>query len=535
MARDASPTKAGLVCEPGRRHNSPNRAIARLSILSQTGGRMSLLVRPEELPEAIPPGELASLAYPAELAEIGAAVIRRLSCLIECPKEVVPFVVQAIRSHLRSHELRCTLIDGRGPTNDRVPLLSSGLLGNMRQGLLDAVRGPQVDTVFVFPYLDLLAGGPTPTTEARELTILLVENPELLWVGFKDPATALPRMVEQLPLRRVRIGGVRCDRLRFLVTQKEGRKFGSQVDLARLHRCVSGLNVVQLRKYLAALDREDLPGDSSGAFVELRRLTLPLGLGVPDETFEAIGGYPLAKLRLREDILDVVARIDAATADDRGRVEQLLPRGILLAGPPGVGKRLFARAVANALGAVFLETTGAELKSRFVGGNEENLRLLFAKARQVAPAVILFKELDAFAARPTKGVTEPSLFLQLLQELDALPPGERVLVIGTTLTVEGLDSGLVQPGRFELVLELGPPTGEDRAEIVRRAASVVGLTLSDEAVTRATDLSANPPPKPPFHGARLARLCRGLARLRLRTGVDGPVTADEVTEIWGTI
>ena len=197
--------------------------------------------------------------------------------------------------------------------------------------------------------------------------------------------------------------------------------------------------------------------------------------------------------------------------------------------------RLLARALANALGAVFLETTGADLKSRFVGGSEENLRLLFARARQAAPTVILFKELDAIATRPARGMAEPSVFLQLLQELDLLPPGELVFAIGTALTIDGFDHALIQPGRFELVLELGAPTRDYRAEIVRRAAAAVGLEFPEDAVDRAADLSANPPPKPPFHGARLAGLCRGLARLRLRNGAQGPVTPDEVSEVWAKL
>ncbi|MDB5310720.1 MAG: Cell division protein FtsH [Gemmataceae bacterium] len=74
---------------------------------------MPLLTRPDELSELIAPTELAALAYPAAVAEVGAALLRRLPCLVECPKEVVPFFAQALRAHLKPHNLRCIPIDGR--------------------------------------------------------------------------------------------------------------------------------------------------------------------------------------------------------------------------------------------------------------------------------------------------------------------------------------------------------------------------------------------------------------------------------------
>ena len=116
---------------------------------------MSLVARPEELPEQIPAAELAALAYPTTVADICAALLRRLSSLVDCPKEVAPYLAHALRSRLKSHNLKCITLDGRGPAPDRVPLVSSGLLANMRQALLDSVRGPAADTVLVLPHLDL--------------------------------------------------------------------------------------------------------------------------------------------------------------------------------------------------------------------------------------------------------------------------------------------------------------------------------------------------------------------------------------------
>jgi cell division protease FtsH len=490
--------------------------------------------RSEDLPAQINPGELANTAYPEEVAAIGRGLIRKLSCLVECPKEVAPFLAHAIRTWVQPHGLKCTVIDSRADSGERTPLVSTGLVGNMRLAAARAANGPLAGAVLLFPHLDLLAGGTALSPEARELAALLAENPELLWVGLRDPAVPLPRLIEQLPLNRVRVGGVGRSRLPHLVTRAEARKFGGEIDLTRLHRLTSGLNVVQLRKYLAALDREDLPANPDTAFDEFRRLTLSHGIPIPTETFDDIGGYAGVKQKLRDELLDVFARADAAPTDDvRERLDRLAPRGVLLVGTPGVGKRLFARALAREVNGVFLETTGAELKSRYLGGSEENLRLLFARARAAAPAVLLFKELDAFAARPTAGVAEPSLFLQLLQELDSLPAGERVIPVATAPSAKALDSAIVQPGRFELVVELRAPSPADVAEVLEKLARAHGLSFTREAVTRAGELSrANAEAGPPYRCARLAAVCRSLARLRARTGDTDPVPAPELERVW---
>src|SRR5207245_7507200 len=136
---------------------------------------------------------------------------------------------------------------------------------------------------------------------------------------------------------------------------------------------------------------------------------------------EDIGGYARVKQRLRAEILDVLAHKEEVTdAAEIGWLEELIPRGMIFWGPPGTGKTLFAKALAAALGAAITIVSGPELKSRWVGESEENLRQIFHRARQSAPSIIVFDELDSFASArgpyTGSGVEHPLLH-QLLTEM----------------------------------------------------------------------------------------------------------------------
>src|SRR5262249_59631255 len=165
------------------------------------------------------------------------------------------------------------------------------------------------------------------------------------------------------------------------------------------------------------------------------------------------GGYRRVKQRLRAEVLDVLAHKDRVTdADEIARLEDLIPKGMIFWGPPGTGKTLFAKAMATALGAALTVVSGPELKSRWVGESEENLRQIFHRARQSAPAVIVFDELDSFAsARGTytgSGV-EHSMVNQLLTEMDRFHREEIVFVVGTSNVTESLEPAVLRPGPFK--------------------------------------------------------------------------------------
>ena len=145
------------------------------------------------------------------------------------------------------------------------------------------------------------------------------------------------------------------------------------------------------------------------------------------------------------------------------------PRGILLYGPPGTGKTLLAKAVANESECNFISVKGPELLSKWVGESERGVRQIFRKARQAAPSIIFFDEIDALV--PKRGtymgsshVTE-SVVSQILTELDGLVELKNVMVLGATNRPDMLDEALLRPGRLDRVIYVPPPDRESRRKI----------------------------------------------------------------------
>jgi cell division protease FtsH len=358
---------------------------------------------------------------------------------------------------------------------------------------------------------------------------LLYENPELVWLGFKDPSFPLPKVIENLFPCWISILGISRNRLRHLVTQKESRKFGRSFSPWQLYKYVSGVNAVRLRKLLSTLEGEDYPADPKRAYSQVRQATLSGTMEIPSVDLEKdIGGYTKVKSKLKAEILEVLTKRDKATdAEDLARLEELIPRGMIFWGPPGTGKTYFAKAIAASIGAAITIVSGPELKSKWVGESEENLRQIFHKARQSAPSIIVFDEIDSFAtARGTytgSGV-EHSMVNQLLTEMDGFHKDELVFIVGTTNFVESLDPALLRPGRFEFHIHIPYPDDEDRREILKIYDKKMRLQFTQEAMdyaVRRTGDNYMTPTGTPFSGDHLNALCRAVARLRMREDIKG--------------
>jgi transitional endoplasmic reticulum ATPase len=184
----------------------------------------------------------------------------------------------------------------------------------------------------------------------------------------------------------------------------------------------------------------------------------------PNVKWEDIGGLQRIKEELAEAIEWPLKHSDLFAQADVNP-----PKGILLYGPPGTGKTMIAKAVAATSEANFISIKGPELISKWVGESEKGVREVFRKARQAAPCVVFFDELDAIA--PRRGVSvgdshvTERVISQMLTELDGLEDLKGVVVIGATNRPDIIDEALLRPGRFDRILEVPVPNNEARKQI----------------------------------------------------------------------
>jgi len=246
-------------------------------------------------------------------------------------------------------------------------------------------------------------------------------------------------------------------------------------DLAALAREAA---IRALRRYLPALDLDakEIPQEILDTLkvlaADFRSAQRDVGpsamrevmLEVSHVKWENVGGLESAKTEIREAI--------ELPLTNRQKFEDLgiePPRGVLLYGPPGTGKTLIAKAVASESGANFIPIRGPQLLSKWVGESERAVREVFKKARQVAPSIIFFDEIDALA--PARGSSSDSHVIdnvlnQILTEMDGLVELKDVVVMGATNRPDIVDPALLRAGRFDRLVYIGEPTLEDRKKII---------------------------------------------------------------------
>jgi transitional endoplasmic reticulum ATPase len=226
---------------------------------------------------------------------------------------------------------------------------------------------------------------------------------------------------------------------------------------------------------------------------------------VPNVRWSDVGGLARLKQRLVEA---VEWPLRYAPLFEQAGVRP--PKGLLLSGPPGCGKTLLAKAIANESQVNFISVKGPALLSKYVGESERQVRDVFRKARQAAPCIIFFDELDALM--PVRGgavsdtpVTDRVLS-QFLAELDGIEELKGVLVLGATNRLDRLDPAVLRPGRFDEVVEIPPPEEPERREIFE-------VHLRGKPVARTVRISELAARSEGFSGAQIASVCN-LAALR---------------------
>ncbi len=185
---------------------------------------------------------------------------------------------------------------------------------------------------------------------------------------------------------------------------------------------------------------------------------------VPNVTYEDIGGLK-RELRLVREMIELPLKHPELF--QRLGIEP--PKGVLLYGPPGTGKTLIAKAVANEVDAHFIPVSGPEIMSKYYGESEQRLREIFEEAKENAPSIIFFDEIDAIAPKREEvtGEVERRVVAQLLALMDGLEARGDVIVIGATNRPDAIDPALRRPGRFDREIEIGVPDREGRKEILQ--------------------------------------------------------------------
>ncbi|KIM62719.1 hypothetical protein SCLCIDRAFT_789482 [Scleroderma citrinum Foug A] len=198
---------------------------------------------------------------------------------------------------------------------------------------------------------------------------------------------------------------------------------------------------------------------------------------VPDVTWADIGALRGIREELQMAIVQPIRRPELFKA-----VGIAAACGVLLWGPPGCGKTLLAKAVANESRANFISVKGPELLNKYVGESERAVRQVFSRARASSPCVIFFDELDALVPRRDDSLSDSSARVvnTLLTELDGLDARKSVYVIAATNRPDIIDPAMVRPGRLDKLLYVDLPTAEERIEILQTR--VRGVPLQDETV-----------------------------------------------------
>jgi transitional endoplasmic reticulum ATPase len=276
-----------------------------------------------------------------------------------------------------------------------------------------------------------------------------------------------------------------------------------------------------LRRYLPEIDLDKpipseilekmrvTPGDFKEALKEVEPSAMrEVLVEIPHTTWDDVGGLEDLKAKLKEAV-----EMPLKDPESFKRMGITPPRGILLYGAPGTGKTLIAKAVATESESNFISIKGPEVMSKWVGESEKAVRMIFKKARQVAPCIVFLDEIDAIAHRRgggegDSGVTE-RVVNQLLTSMDGLESREGVLVIAATNRPDMVDPALLRAGRFDKLILVPVPDERTRLEILKVHTKSMPLDGDVSISELAKEIEG-------YTGADIEGLCREAALSALR-------------------
>merc|ERR1712241_717744 len=247
---------------------------------------------------------------------------------------------------------------------------------------------------------------------------------------------------------------------------------------------------------------------------------------IPNTTWEDIGGLEDVKANLREMILYPIEH-----PDKFHKFGMKPSKGVLFYGPPGCGKTLLAKAIANECQANFISVKGPELLTMWFGESEANVREIFDKARSAAPCVLFFDELDSIAKSRGGSVGDAGgaadrVINQVLTEMDGMGAKKNVFIIGATNRPDIIDGAILRPGRLDQLIYIPLPDEGSRKSILKS-------NLRKTPINKTVDLDYIAKVTKGFSGADLTEICQRSVKLAIRENIEQDIKRERARQAAG--